>query len=255
MRLNVLGCSGGIGAGLYTTAFLVDDDILIDAGTGVGNLPLADMRNVRHVFLTHAHLDHVVSVPMMVDSIFERLVGDPLLVHGTPHTIGMLRRHVFNNVMWPDFTVLPGPGNGVLRFMEHEPGSLVEVDGRRLHSIEVRHSIPAVGYVCRGETGAFCYSGDTTTNDSLWAALDREYPVEDLIVEVGFPDHERELAEHSCHYCPSLLADDLRKLTYRPRVLVTHLKPGHEERIMEELQRALPDHELHRLQGGESFEI
>lgn len=255
MRLFVLGCSGGIGAGLHTTAFLVDDDILIDAGTGVGNLPLADMRKIRHVFLTHAHLDHVVSVPMMIGSIFERLVGDPLLVHGTADTIGMLRRHVFNDVIWPDFTVLPDPERGVLRFIEHEPGSRVEVDGRLLRSVEVRHSIPAVGYVCRGESGAFCYSGDTSTNDTLWAALNREDPVDALIVEVGFADHEREVAEHSRHYCPSLLAADLRKLAYRPRVLVTHLKPGHEHRIMEELARALPDHELHRLQGGESFKL
>ncbi len=255
MRLHVLGCSGGIGAGLYTTAFLVDGDILIDAGTGVGTLSLRDMQAIRHVFLTHAHIDHVLSVPLLLDSIFERLVGDPLQVHGTPHTIETLRKHVFNGVIWPDFTVLPDPDRGVLRFVEHEAGSSVMVDGRELHSVEVRHSIPAVGYICRGGAGGFCYSGDTTTNDTLWAALNREESIDPLIVEVGFPDHERELAEHSRHYCPSLLADDLHKLDYRPRVFVTHLKPGHEERIMEELARSLPEHELHRLQGGESFEL
>lgn len=255
MRLHVLGCSGGIGAGLHTTSFLVDDDILIDAGTGVGNLSLTEMQAIRHVFLTHAHIDHVVSVPLLVDSIFERLVGDPLLVHGMPHTIDALRKHVFNDVVWPDFTVLPDSAHGVLRFVEHEPGSRVPVGDRELHSVEVVHSIPTVGYVCRGAGGAFCYSGDTSTNDTLWAALNSEPPVDPLIVEVGFPDRERELAERSRHYCPSLLADDLRKLDYRPRVLVTHLKPGHEDSIMEELAQALPRHELHRLQGGESFEL
>lgn len=255
MRLDVLGCSGGIGAGLHTTAFRVDDDILIDAGTGVGNLPIAQMQAIRHVFLTHAHIDHVVSVPLLVDSIFERLVDDPLTVHAMPETIDALVQHVFNDVIWPDFRALPEPGRGVLRLVEHEPGSAIEIDGRTLQSVEVRHSIPAVGYVCRDGQGDFCYSGDTGTNDSLWATLNAGDAVDTLIVEVGFPDHEIDLAEHSRHYCPRLLAADLHKLDYRPRILVTHLKPGHEDLIMDELTSALPEHELHRLQGGESFEL
>ena len=255
MRVDVLGCSGGIGAGLHTTAFRIDDDILIDAGTGVVNLPVAEMEAIRHVFLTHAHLDHVVSVPLLLDSIFERLVGDPLTVHAMPETIDSLCRHVFNEEIWPDFRELPDPGQGVLRFMEHAPGSRVEVEGRRLRSVEVRHTVPAVGYICTDRDGGFCYSGDTSTNDSLWAELNASDPVQALIVEVGFSDHEIDLAEHSRHYCPRLLAADLEKLDYRPRILVTHLKPGHEERIMDELAAALPGHELHRLQGGESFEL
>lgn len=255
MRVDVLGCSGGIGAGLHTTAFRVDDDILIDAGTGVGNLSLAEMEAIHHVFLTHAHLDHLLSVPLLVDSMFERLVGAPLIVHGMPHTIESLCRHFFNDIVWPDFRKLPDPDHGVVVCLEHEPGTRVEVDGRTLRSVEVRHSVPAVGYICSDRGGGFCYSGDTSTNDSLWAALNDTAPVQALIVEVGFPDQERALAEHSRHYCPSLLAADLAKLEYRPRILVTHLKPGHEDRTMDELSGALPHHELHRLQGGESFEL
>lgn len=255
MRVEVLGCSGGIGAGLHTTAFRVDDDILIDAGTGVGNLSLDEMQDIRHVFLTHAHIDHVVSVPLLVDSIFDRLVGDPLTVHAMPETIESLVRHVFNGVIWPDFRELPDPERGVVRFVEHEPGSRIELDGRAVQSVEVRHSIPAVGYICRAGRGGFCYSGDTSTNDSLWTVLNAEEPVDTLIVEVGFPDREIDLAEHSRHYCPRLLAADLDKLGYRPRILVTHLQPGREDLIMEELAHALPKHRLHRLQGGESFEL
>ncbi|MEE8345525.1 MAG: hypothetical protein V3R35_09305 [Woeseiaceae bacterium] len=37
---------------------LIDDDILLDAGTGIGDLALKDLRTIRHVFLTHAHLAH-----------------------------------------------------------------------------------------------------------------------------------------------------------------------------------------------------
>ena len=71
MRIRVLGCSGGIGAGSRTTALLVDDDVLIDAGTGIGDLALEDMDSIRHVFLTHSHLDHVAGLPMLADRIFD----------------------------------------------------------------------------------------------------------------------------------------------------------------------------------------
>ena len=44
MKLRVLGCSGGIGGRhLRTTSLLVDNDILIDAGTGVGDVSLAEL--------------------------------------------------------------------------------------------------------------------------------------------------------------------------------------------------------------------
>ena len=53
MRLRVLGCSGGIGGRhLRTTSFLVDSDVLIDAGTGVGDLSLAELSLIDHIFLS-----------------------------------------------------------------------------------------------------------------------------------------------------------------------------------------------------------
>lgn len=59
MKVRVLGCSGGINQGVATTSFLVDDDILIDAGTGVGDLSLEEMRRIKPVFISHSHLDHM----------------------------------------------------------------------------------------------------------------------------------------------------------------------------------------------------
>ena len=58
MRFRCLGCDGGIGGELRTTSFLVDDDVVIDCGTGVGELAAAELARVTDVFLTHAHVDH-----------------------------------------------------------------------------------------------------------------------------------------------------------------------------------------------------
>jgi ribonuclease BN (tRNA processing enzyme) len=254
MQVRVLGCSGGIGAGLLTTAFLVDNDVLIDAGTGVGDLSYEDMKGIRHVFVTHSHLDHIASIPLLVDSLFDELT-EPLVVHAPQVTIDALQHHIFNWEIWPDFTRLPDPESPVLRFEPIEAGEVCRIGGRTFEAIEVAHTVPAVGYLCSSGRAAFCFSGDTTTNDTLWAALNRAEHLDMLIVEVGFPDGQAELAHLSRHYSPQSLAADLAKLDRRPRIAVTHIKPGDEDRIMAELTAALPGYEIHRLQGDDTFTL
>ena len=254
MEIRVLGCSGGFGAGLRTSSFLVDDRVLLDAGTGLGDLDRATLHGIRDVFLTHAHLDHTASLPMLVDTLFTDL-DRPLVVHGPPETIEALRAHLFNGEIWPDFSVLPTADHPVLRFDPMAPGDTRTVDGLEIESIPVAHTVPAVAYRCADADGAFCFSGDTGTNDTLWAVLNQRPPLELLIVEVGCPDGEAALARAACHYCPSTLGADLAKLAGRPRVAVTHLRAGAEARTMDELRAALPAHELHRLQSGERLQL
>ena len=85
MKLRVLGCSGGIGGRhLRTTSFLVDHDILLDAGSGVAELSVGELAAIDHVFLTHAHLDHVLALPLMIVGHLRRqreiwLVGAALI--------------------------------------------------------------------------------------------------------------------------------------------------------------------------------
>jgi phosphoribosyl 1,2-cyclic phosphodiesterase len=69
MKLKVLGCSGGIGGKLRTTSMLIDDDVLIDAGTGVGDLSIPELAAIDHVFVTHSHMDHIGSIPFLVDTV------------------------------------------------------------------------------------------------------------------------------------------------------------------------------------------
>jgi len=136
----VLGCSGGIGVGRHTTALGLDGDVLIDCGSGVGELSGAQMGALRHVFLTHSHLDHIAFLPLLVDSVFERLER-PLTVHALPQTIQALRHHIFNWVVWPDFTRLPTPDDPVLAFRPMEPGEVVELEGgRTVEMIPVAHT-------------------------------------------------------------------------------------------------------------------
>ncbi len=254
MKIRILGCSGGIGLGLRTTSLLVDEDILIDAGSGVGDLTLDEMAAVRHIFLTHSHLDHVSFIPLMLDSIFEQR-AEPLVVHGQAATLEALQRHIFNWTIWPDFAQLPSKDKPVLRYEVMKPGQVLSVGRRSFEMIPVEHTVPGVGYRVSCPTGVFAFSGDTSSNDSFWAGLNAHERLDLLIVETAFCNADLAISRLAKHYCPSLLAEDLKKLTHRPEIYITHNKPGEEEVIYAECAAALTHHKLHRLKSGEVLTI
>lgn len=254
MEIRVLGCSGGIGAGLRTTSFLIDHDILLDAGSGVGDLTLDEMAHIKHIFLTHSHLDHTLALPLVVDSVFDR-VDAPILIHALPDTIRALQEHIFNGVIWPDFTRLPHPERPVLRFETLEPGEVVSLGERQFEMIPVRHIVPTVGYRVTTPNGVFAFSGDTTTNETFWAELNAGLRLDLLIVEAAFPNSEHELCRMARHYSPEMLAADLQKLRHHPRIWLTHAKPGAEEKIFREACTLLADYDVEHLTGGERFTL
>ncbi|NCF36499.1 MAG: MBL fold metallo-hydrolase [Gammaproteobacteria bacterium] len=252
MQIKILGWAGGIGANLRTTSFLIDDDLLIDAGTGLGDLPLNHMTGIRHIFLTHSHMDHIVGLPLLADSMFG-VHDEPIIVHAQEKTIQALKAHVFNWVIWPDFSELPTRDNPSIRFEVMNPGNVVSIRSRDIEMIEVNHTVPGVGYCLSSRRASVAFSGDTTTNDNLWQVLNRYENIDLLFVESAFSNHDLEISKISKHYCPSLLGADVLKMKHRPDVWLTHFKPGDEELIYQECVEAMPDFNVHQIKGGEIF--
>ena len=250
MRIRVLGCSGGIGAGARTSAMLIDNDVLIDAGTGIGDLELHDLDSIRHVFLTHAHLDHIAGLPMLADRIFEENYATPLTVYAREETLRAVQDHLFNDVIWPDFAKLPTPENPMLRYHVCSPGNTITIDRREFHAVDVMHSVPSLGFTVQNSGGAFAVSGDTKTNETLWPVLNACNDLRVLVIEVSFPDEMQELAADSGHYTPKTLTDDLRRLRHDPEIWLTGMKPGEEDRIFEQVRQAAPGKNIHMLSRG-----
>ena len=255
MQIRVLGCSGGVGLGVATTSFLIDDDILIDAGTGACGLTLEQMQHIRHIFITHSHLDHIAAIPLLADTLFENLVANPINVYAPQLTVTALQNHIFNGEIWPDFTVLPREDAAVLQLNTLDAGARIEIDRRTIESIAVKHAVPGVAYRVESGGRSFAFSGDTTRNDSLWAALNRHEHLDLLFIESAFANKDSRLAALAHHYCPQLLAEDLARLRHRPTLGITHLKPGEEDLIMRECRDALPGWELRQLNSGDVFEL
>jgi ribonuclease BN (tRNA processing enzyme) len=255
MQLRVLGCSGGIGGRhLRTTSFLVDHDVLIDAGSGVGDLSLPELSRIDHIFVTHSHLDHVTSIPFLVDTV-GGMRSAPVTVYATGPTIEILRNHLFNWAIWPDFTEIPTAEAPFLRYREIELGRTIAVGHRRFTPLPAVHTVPAVGFHLESGSGSLVFSGDTGPNDELWSIVNRIPDLKVLIVETAFSNKERQLAEVSKHLCPSMLAEELAKLDLDPEVWITHLKPGEIELTMQEIEECAGRHRPRMLQNGQLFEF
>jgi len=255
MHLRVLGCSGSIGGQQNrTTSFLVDQDILIDAGTGVGDLSLAELTLIDHIFVTHSHLDHVDSIAFFLDSV-GALRPTPVTVHATVPTIEVLKRHLFNGDIWPDFTQIPTPEEPWLRYEAVEVGQVIALGNRRITVLPAVHTVPAVGYHLDSGKASLVFTGDTGPNDALWQVVNRIENLKFLIIETAFSDKERRLAELALHLCPSMLAEELAKFERDAEVYITHLKPSEIELTMQEIEEISSRYRPRLLQNNHVFEF
>lgn len=254
MKLRVLGCSGGIGGAQRTTSFLLDDDILVDAGTGVSELSLSELAAIDYVFISHSHLDHIACLPMMIDSTW-MMRDRPVTLYATGEVLEILRQHIFNWKIWPDFAEIPNVQKPSMRYQAIQVGEAVTIGSRKITAIPANHVVPAVGYHLDSGVASLVYSGDTTTNDALWEVVNRIVNLRYLIIESAFADHEKNLAVLSKHLCPELLVEELAKLERPAEIFITHIKPDELELTMQEIMRSLPERRARMLLNNQVFEF
>ena len=261
MQIRVLGCSGSIAAGNRTTSFLLDHDVLIDAGTGVGDLTLDELARIDQIFISHSHLDHVLAIGLLADRVARRRVAlgrPPIGVHALAATLDALRTHVFNGVIWPDFSRLPDARNPVLKFVPISVGQRLELGARQVEVLPAAHTVPAVGFALRAapaaDAPAWVYSGDTGPNPALWERL-AQMRVATLVIETAFGDEEIELARISRHLSPALLGAELARFKQPADVFITHIKPGELDVVMAEIGRLDTPHRIRQLAAGQVMRV
>ena len=255
MKLRVLGCSGGIGGRLMrTTSMRVDHDILIDAGTGLTELTLAEMAMIEHIFITHSHLDHLAALPLMIDSVAD-MHDRPITLYATDATLEIIKNHIFNWAIWPDFSEIAIRQEAVMQYQTIRIGEPLRLGERTITAVPAEHTVPAVGYHLDSGQASLVFTGDTTVNDAFWPVINRISNLKYLIIETAFSNRERQLALTSKHLCPSMLAEELARLERDVSVFITHLKPGQVELIMGEIEECIGDFRPKMLQNNQLFEF
>jgi ribonuclease BN (tRNA processing enzyme) len=254
MRLKVLGAYGSDGQGQRPSAFLVDDHVLVDAGTVGGALSVAEQTAITHAVLSHAHLDHTVGLAFLADTLAMVAPERSVIACSIAPVIETLRTHVFNDSLWPDFMAIPNRNTPVLKLRELPEEGEARVGELWVTPVLVDHTIPTTGFIVHdGETG-FVYSGDTGPTTRLWQVAREMRGLKALVVETAFPNRLDALARASGHLTPAKLREEMKKMPADLPIWIFHVKPQLYQETAEELAQIDPAR-IHILEQGKTYTL
>jgi len=215
---------------------VIDDRIAIDGGSIGFALPPNEIGGVRHVIVTHAHADHTASLPIYVAEAFNVLT-EPIVIYGSDEVIATLRKHVFNDHVWPDFEKIQlRNGSGpVVEFRELRARQQQLIDGINITPIPVNHLVPTFGLLVQNETATIAFTSDTYTTDEIWRVARESDDLKAVFVDVSFPNELAEVAEASKHLTPELLVEELKKLDRDVEVYAVHIKPTNRDKVIKQI--------------------
>lgn len=235
MRVELLNSSVPPSELQFLVSFLVNDEVAIDAGSlGL----LADLRRqqrVKHVFITHEHLDHIATLPIFLENVYEP-GPECVEVLAAQEVLDFLHRDMFNGRVWPDFIDLSGPGDAFVSTTAIEPLRPVSRAGLTITPVPVSHGVDTTGLVVDDGRTAVAFPSDTGPTEHFWrhlASLDRLTAV---FLEASFPQSLADLATLTGHLSTATFADEIRKLPQLIRWIVVHRKARYAAQIARELE-------------------
>jgi len=239
VKFKVLGSFGGDGPTCRMTSFLIDDVVAIDAGAITRALEIDQQRRIQHVVITHNHSDHTASLPFLIENIFGA-AGEAVTIYSTKRVLANVKRHLFNNDTWPDFSRIPNHIYPSVRFVEITAGIPFTIDGLEGGALEitpvpVNHIVPTVGLLMRQAGVSVGFTSDTGPTEAFWQYANTTDNLVAVITECSFPNRLQAVANVSLHLTPATLAGELAKLLPGPRIHLYHLKPPYLDEIRKEL--------------------
>jgi len=235
MEIKVLGCYGGMDKDSRLTSFLVNGSLAIDSGALVGGLSFQEQRSITDVIISHTHLDHTGQLPLLVDNIFGNN-HHPLRIHAIPQVIEKLRAHLFNNILWPNFSELPSSEEPSIVYMPVEVGKVFKIGDLEIRSAMVNHLVPNMGIIVSENGRSWIYPSDTADTDRIWELTNKLPDPRLLFLECSYPNRFQRLADDSRHLTPQGVGRQLAKLNRTFPVRVYHFKPSYVDEIRKELE-------------------
>jgi cAMP phosphodiesterase len=235
----------------FLVSFVVNDSVAVDAGA-IGLLAdLQRQQAIRHVFITHEHLDHIASLPIFLENVY---AAGPECVEvlASADVLEFLHGDVFNGRVWPDFFELSRPDNAFLRTTPLEPLVPVVRAGLTITPIPVSHGVETLGLVVDDGTSAVAFPSDTGATEHLWRHLAGVPHLKAVFLETSFPSSHSELAALTGHLCPRTFEREVAKLPEGVRKIVVHRKARFAAQIARELDE-LGLHDVELVQPGKHY--
>ena len=255
MKIRVLGCHGSQLPHHNITSFLLEKNVLIDAGTVTQALTLEEQMRIEYIFVTHAHLDHIRDIAFLADNLYYEKRKKPLIICSSRGVIDSLRRYLFNNVIWPDFSKIPSVREPLIKFEIIAPGRMKNIGEYQVRAVSVHHTVETLGFVVQLKEKAVLFLGDTGPTDTVWKVAKNVKGLKAVFVETSLPGSLQSIADKTGHLTPISLNSELRKLKgVRPEIYLYHMKPRYAEEIRHEVA-VIQDRKIHIIEDGQVIRI
>jgi len=233
MKIKVIGSSVDGNPCQFSASYVINDRIAIDAGS-IGFMSVAAQKRIKHVLISHSHLDHIASLPVFIDNIYEP-GPDCVIVYGRPSVIECLQQNFFNDRVWPDVLRLSREESPFVKFAALENTNPVELGGITVTPVDLDHVVPTFGFIIDDGESAVAVVSDTGPTKEVWELANRNTRLKRVLIESAFPNSMAWLAEKTKHLTPELMRDEYHKLDREVPLLVVHIKPAFYEQVTAEL--------------------
>lgn len=257
MKLKVLGCYGTELGSHHTTSFLIDNSLLVDAGTITTSMDIDELIKIKNILISHVHFDHIKGIPFLTDVVFGR-IKEPINIIGVKEVIEDLKKHMLNNIIWPDFTAIPQNDSGfpVIKLREIKDGVFEQVGDFEVKAVRVNHTVPTTGFIIRKKNVSILYTSDTKATEEIWKEAKKTDNLKAAIIEASFPTNTQKIADVSGHFTPAGLKKELAKIeSLDVPVHIYHLKAQYDIESMKKELRTINTHKIIFLEDGREYEF
>lgn len=219
----------------YVSSYLINGTVGIDVGcTGFYGSP-QEQEAIRNIFLTHSHTDHTASLPILIENAWTPTDQCPT-IHGSPETLEAVQKHIFNDVMWPDFVALSQQAPPFLRMSTVQSETPIEAGGLRFTPVAVNHVVPTFAYVVEDGRSAVIFGADSGPTNRIWEIAHRTPNLRAVFLEACFPNSLSDLAKVSLHLTAEMFAGEVAKMPPGVRVIAVHIKVRYRAHVIRELE-------------------
>ena len=219
----------------FLSSAIVNDVLAIDAGCLGFYCSAQEQARIRHVLVSHTHMDHLASLPIFVENAYEGK-ADCVTVYGSADVLDCCQRDLFNNRIWPDFIALSQGDRPFLKMTPMEAGESIEIEGVKITAVELNHVVPTSGYIVSDGRASVAFVSDTGPTDEIWQRLNALPDLKAIFLEATFPNNMAWLADISKHLTPALFGHELKKLNRPVRTVVVHMKARFQPQVMAEIR-------------------
>jgi ribonuclease BN (tRNA processing enzyme) len=234
MLVRIVGGHGGVAPGFKATSYLIDGKLLIDAGSVASGVQIAEQVLIEHILISHSHLDHISDLAFMADNCFG-LKGKPFEIYTNKPVKDNIMKHLLNDAIWPDFTVLPTKEDPTLRFHDIEPEKTIELGDYKVTPVLVNHPGGAMGFIVERKNSAVIFTQDTGPTDRIWEVGKKFSNLKAIFTEISFPNKLKQVAIDSQHHTTQSLSDEIKKMPADVPIFCGHLKPNYQDELFQEI--------------------